>query len=312
MTVELASAQIVRKPWGRVDLHPWNGIDVSSDPVGEVWFERTDKRAPIPALLLKLLFTSQPLSIQVHPNDEFAGSIGLPNGKTEAWYVLSATPGARVALGLKQPLTPEALRAAIRDGSIAGLAQWCPVVQGDVIFVPGGTIHAIGANIVLAEIQQRSDTTYRLFDFDRNRELHEDAAVAASDSGIATPQPVPRRLTDARTVLVTSRHFVLERVDLDPGSNWTLETDRETWILVIEGDGRIGSAETAVGDAIFMEADSAGMETGPDGMTILIAYPGPDPIAPLLRDCASHANGAAGASAVVPFPESDKIIEVQT
>jgi mannose-6-phosphate isomerase len=311
MTVELAAVQIVRKPWGRIDLHPWSSIDASTDPVGEVWFGRKDECAPTPALLLKLLFTSQPLSIQVHPNDEFAASIGLPNGKTEAWYVLSATPGARVALGLKQPLAPEALRAAIRDGSIAGLAQWCAVVQGDVIFVPGGMIHAIGANIVLAEIQQRSDTTYRLFDFDRNRELNEDAAVAASDTGIVTTQPVPQRLIEARTVLVASPHFVLERADLDPESNWTLETDRETWILVIEGNGRIGSTETAVGDAIFMEADNAGAKAGAQGLSLLIAYPGPDPIASLLRDCTARVNGVAGAS-VVARPESDEIIEVLT
>ncbi len=178
-------------------------------------------------------------------------------GRPRRGSVLSATPGARVALGLKQPLTPEALRAAIRDGSISGLAQWCAVVQGDVIFIPGGTIRAIGANIVLAEIQQRGDTTYRLFDFDRDRELREDAAVAASDTRIDIVQPVPRRLSEARTVLVTSRHFVLERADLDPGASWMTEADQEAWILVIDGNGQIGSAETAVGGAIFMEADSA-------------------------------------------------------
>src|SRR2546427_11957824 len=93
--------------------------------------------------LLKLLFTSEPLSIQVHPDDEFARSIGLPNGKNEAWYILSAAPGARGALGLKRRLTPQALRAAIRDGSIAHLTQWRPVAKGDIILFPAGTIHAI-------------------------------------------------------------------------------------------------------------------------------------------------------------------------
>ena len=183
MAIEHASVQVARKPWGVADLNPWSGIDASGDAVGELWFQRVDKNAPAPTLLLKLLFTSEPLSIQVHPDDAFARSIGLANGKTEAWYILSATPDARVAVGLKRSLTPQQLRAAIRDGSIAGLTRWRSVDKGDVIFVPAGTIHAIGSGIVLAEIQQHSDATFRLFDYGRQRELHEDSAVAVSDAG---------------------------------------------------------------------------------------------------------------------------------
>ena len=97
MAIEHAAVQVARKPWGVADLQPWSSMDGSGDPIGELWFQRVDKNAPTPALLLKLLFTSEPLSIQVHPDDEFARSIGLPNGKTEAWYILSAAPGARVA-----------------------------------------------------------------------------------------------------------------------------------------------------------------------------------------------------------------------
>jgi mannose-6-phosphate isomerase len=308
MTIEHASVEIARKPWGRVDLRPWSSIDASADPVGELWFGRMDERAASPALLLKLLFTSQPLSIQVHPNDEFAHAIGLPNGKTEAWYILSAPPGARVALGLKRILTPQALRAAIRDGSIAGHVQWRPVAKGDVILVPGGTIHAIGANIVLAEIQQRSDTTFRLFDFGRQRELHEDSAVAASDAGPPPTQLPARRLTDGRTVLVASPPFVLERIDLQANSHCELDTDREAWLLVIDGKGRVGRANATVGEAIFIEADHAGIDVGASGMSILLAYPGPDPIASLLQDC----TGRTTKSAAVQAPTSNEIIEVPT
>ena len=82
------------------------------------------KDAPVPALLLKLLFTSEPLSIQVHPDDTFARAIGMPNGKSEAWYILSAEPGAQVGVGLKHRVTPQELRAAIKDGSIVDLVQW--------------------------------------------------------------------------------------------------------------------------------------------------------------------------------------------
>ncbi|MEA2795938.1 MAG: mannose-6-phosphate isomerase, partial [Bradyrhizobium sp.] len=260
MAIEHASVQVAHKPWGVADLHPWSSIDVSGDAVGELWFQRADKDAPAPALLLKLLFTSEPLSIQVHPDDAFARSIGLPNGKTEAWYILSATPDARVAIGLKRSLTPEQLRASIEDGSIADLVQWRPAAKGDIVFVPAGTIHAIGAGIVLAEIQQRSDTTFRLFDYRRHRELHQARAVAVSDAGPAQTQSAPRRLTAARTALVSSPHFVLERIDLQANSNWALNADRETWILVIEGSARIGLIAASVGDAVFAEADRAGIE----------------------------------------------------
>ena len=162
MAIEHASVQVVRKPWGVSDLRPWSDIEVSGGAVGELWFHRQDQTAPVSALLLKLLFTSEPLSIQVHPDDAFARSIGLPNGKTEAWYILSALPDARVAVGLKRRLSPDELLASIRNGSVADLVQWRPVIEGDVVFVPAGTIHAIGAGIVLAEIQQHSDATFRL------------------------------------------------------------------------------------------------------------------------------------------------------
>ena len=212
-------------PGGSPISIPGAALTVLATPSESCGFSASDKNAPIPALLLKLLFTSEPLSIQVHPDDEFARSIGLPNGKTEAWYILAANPGARVALGLKRHLTPQELRAAIRDGSIADLTQWRPVAKGDIIFVPAGTIHAIGAGIVLAEIQQRSDTTFRLFDYGRQRELHEESAVAVSDAGPVQTQSGPRRLTSARTVLIASPHFVLERIDLPANSNWALDAE---------------------------------------------------------------------------------------
>ena len=311
MAIEHASVQVVRKPWGVADLNPWSSSDGSGDAIGELWFQRPDKNASIPTLLLKLLFTSEPLSIQVHPDDAFARSTGLPNGKTEAWYILSATPDARVAIGLKRHLTPRELRTSIKDGSIAGLTQWRPVAKGEVIFVPAGTIHAIGAGIVLAEIQQRSDATFRLFDYGRQRELHEDSAVAVSDAGPVRIQCPPRHLTAARTVLIANPHFVLERIDLPANSIWALNADQETWILVIKGHARIGLTNTTLGEAIFVEADRAGIEVGPDGMSGLIAYPGPDPVISLLQDSGERMTESAGTSAS-PSPKSNEIVEAQT
>ena len=311
MAIEHASVQVVRKPWGVADLHPWRSNDGSGDAIGELWFQRPDKNAPLPALLLKLLFTSEPLSIQVHPDDAFARSIGLPNGKTEAWYILSATPDARVAVGLKRHLTRDELRASIKDGSIANLTQWRPVTKGDIIFVPASTIHAIGAGIVLAEIQQRSDATFRLFDYGRPRELHEDNAVAVADAGPLQIQYSPHRLTPARTVLAANPHFVLEHVHLAAGSNWTLQADRETWILVIDGRARIGSTDATAGDAVFVDADRAGIDPGPDGAGVLIAYPGPDHDVSLLQESGVRMTTSAGAPAV-RSPTSNEIAEVQT
>jgi mannose-6-phosphate isomerase len=310
MVIERASVQVAHKPWGVADLQPWSSISASGDRVGELWFQRADKDAPVPKLLLKLLFTSAPLSIQVHPDDAFARTMGLPNGKTEAWYVLSATPAAKVAVGLRVPLTPQELRASIRDGSIAVLVQWRQVAKGDVIFVPGGTIHAIGAGIVLAEIQQHSDATFRLFDFGRQRTLHEDIAVAASDAGPAQIQPGPRRLTAERTLLVSSPHFVLERIDLPANASFSLNTDRETWFLALDGHAAIGLTTASVGDAIFIggpdhENRKAGtsMVVGANGLSGLIAYPGPDPIPLLLQDLAGHST----ASTAFPLQPSVEI-----
>ena len=174
MPVEHASVRAIRKPWGVSDLQPWSSIDGTVDAVGELWFDRADDNAPTPALLLKLLFTSEPLSIQVHPDDTFARVMGMPNGKSEAWYIISAKPGSRAGVGLERRVTPKELRTSIHDGSMVELVRWRPVEKGDVVFIPAGAIHALGAGIVLAEIQQRSDTTFRLFDYGSPRELHED------------------------------------------------------------------------------------------------------------------------------------------
>ena len=105
MAIERAHVQAFPRPWGVVDLTPWSNAGRDGVPIGEIWYERAARPTPSPSLLLKLLFTSEPLSIQVHPDDAYAQSMGLPNGKTEAWYVLSATPEAKVGLGLKQLFT---------------------------------------------------------------------------------------------------------------------------------------------------------------------------------------------------------------
>jgi mannose-6-phosphate isomerase len=256
--------------------------------IGELWYERTDSACPPPALLLKLLFTSQPLSIQVHPDDAFAQSIGLPNGKTEAWYIVDAVPGAKVALGLNRTCTPQQLRRSIEDGSISELVVWQPVTPGDVISVPAGTIHAIGGGLVVAEIQQRSDTTFRLFDHGRQRTLHIDCAVAAAHAGVAASQLPSVRLSNQRTLLVSNPFFVMERVDLAADQVWRIETSQETWLLVLSGSASTGYSELSAGEAIFAESDRIEIRVGAAPLSCLVMYIG-DVQPNLLLQCLARA-----------------------
>jgi mannose-6-phosphate isomerase len=274
MTIEHAIAHSLPKPWGVVDPRPWSSAGRDDNAIGEIWYERSGSTAVSPALLLKLLFTDQPLSIQVHPDDAYAQSIGLLNGKTEAWYVLSASPEAKVALGLKRRVTPQQMRAAADDGSISNLVVWQTVAPGDTVFVPAGTIHAIGEGLVIAEIQQRSDATFRLFDHGRGRELHINSAIAVADAGPAAAHVRPSRLTDARVIITSNTHFTFEKIDLAPNSAWYLEADRETWLLVVSGSARTGSFDAAIGDAVFAQLDRINIRTGAIGLSALLAYTG--------------------------------------
>lgn len=316
MTVEHAVVQIKCKPWGSNDLLPWSDAATDEGPVGELWFQRPNIGAPATALLLKLLFTTEPLSIQVHPDDGLARSMGLANGKTEAWYILSAVPGAQVGLGLMHSLSPTELRTAIADGSIANLVHWKPVRQGDVIFVPGGTIHAVGAGIVLAEIQQQSDATFRLFDYGRQRELQIDNAVAAAKAGPADGRLLPEELTEARTALIVNPHFVLEQIDCLPRSVWALDAPKETWLLIIGGGARIGSMKLSLGEAVFLEADHAEIAVGPDGLTGLLAYRGPNVNPGALKEqsdtCAKIARSSSPTSQTASQHPLPKPQEAQT
>jgi mannose-6-phosphate isomerase len=283
VTIEHACAQVVHKPWGSTDLRPWSEIHCDGGAIGELWYERADVSAPTPSLLLKLLFTTEALSIQVHPDDAFAHSIGLPHGKTEAWYILSAEPGAQVAIGLKRPVTAPQLRVAIKDGSIHDLVQWRPVAQGEVVFVAAGTIHAVGPGLVIAEIQQRSDTTFRLFDHGRTRELHVDNGVAAAHAGPAVRQIAPKPITAARTLLVTSPYFVMERLDFAPKTHWELHAAQETWMLILDGHAQVGRLNTFVGEAVYLNAQAASIKTDHNGMKCLLAYQASEPTIDLIR-----------------------------
>jgi mannose-6-phosphate isomerase len=269
-------------------------LEPGAAAVGEIWFERDVPDAPDPALLLKLLFANEALSIQVHPDDAFARSIGLPHGKTEAWYILSATPNAKVALGLKWRLTTQQLRTSIEDGSIADMVCWHQVQAGDIVFVPAGTIHAIGPGLIIAEIQQRSEATFRLFDFGRQRELHVDNAVMVAHAGPAGALTASRRLTDARMLLIACQYFVLERIDLVPDSSWQLNAASETWLLPLHGHARVGPMSLSIGEAAFLKAGRATIQVAANRFSGLVAYVGAEPTQGLLHALIGRTAESAG------------------
>ena len=200
----------VAKPWGR-EVLPAPFRAPSGERVGEIWFE------PPPALdrlLVKYIFTSEALSVQVHPSDAQTLAAGLGRqGKEECWLVIAADPGARLGIGFHQPIGEAALRAAALDGSIERLMVWHPVQAGDFFYIPANTVHAIGAGVSLIEVQQNSDITYRLYDYGRPRELHLDDGLAVARGEPYAEhwrRPVPER---GEVNLVEGPLFRLDRID---------------------------------------------------------------------------------------------------
>lgn len=232
------------KVWGRTRLEPW--FRDSRTPIGEAWF-LTDRDLP---LLIKLIFTSERLSVQVHPADGEDGALG----KTEMWHILEAEPGATIALGFREPVSRQRLLEATRSGEVEQLLNWIDVKPGDTYFTPAHTVHAIGAGIVLCEIQQNSDVTYRLWDYGRPRPIHVEKAVPISDLTVHPGAAVPRRIAECREELVRDCHFVTELVRLAPGSRHTPAPEEcQIWIC-LEGRGSIGPEPFARGDVWLMPA----------------------------------------------------------
>ncbi|MGO9258869.1 MAG: class I mannose-6-phosphate isomerase [Bryobacteraceae bacterium] len=230
------------KVWGRTHLAPW--FPDAGKPTGEAWF-LADRDLP---LLVKLIFTSERLSVQVHPDDGEDG----PRGKTEMWRILEAEPGAEIALGFREPITRERLWEATRTGEVEQLVRWVSVKAGETYFTPAHTVHAIGAGIVLCEIQQNSDVTYRLWDYGRPREIHVDKAVPIADLGVHPGASLPVPLPDGREELVRSKHFITELVPLAAGEQRTLEPEKCQLWIAIEGSGSIGEEPFRTGEVWLM------------------------------------------------------------
>lgn len=239
---------LVEKPWGRTDIPAAFG-DMGGRRIGEIWYE-SDKPAELP-ILVKWLFTSEKLSIQVHPNDAQAQARGMPSGKEECWFIVDAAPGAVLGIGTTRPLSAHELREASLSGEIEKLMDWKPVKAGDYFYIPAGTVHAIGAGITLVEVQQYADITYRLYDYGRPRELHLDDGVAVS---IAVPYADARSgHAAAGQQLVGGPHFNLWLVNSDSDIAALPKTGLR-WVIPLAGWADIGGEKAAIGDCMIADS----------------------------------------------------------
>jgi mannose-6-phosphate isomerase len=230
------------KVWGADSLAPW--FEDRREKIGEVWFTHT----PAPRLLVKFIFTAERLSVQVHPDDAYAAAHEGSAGKTEMWHVLRAAPGAAVAAGFRETITPERARAAALSGEIESLLAWLPVQAGDTILIPAGTVHAIGAGVALCEIQQNSDVTYRLYDYGRGRQLHLERALEVASLAPHPDKAVPRSAPDGALILAECPHFVTELVTLPRGGH-SLPVRGAQILIAIEGAGALNGAPFTAAEA---------------------------------------------------------------
>ena len=251
MSATRIEPRFVERVWGSFSLAPW-----FPDPAvktGEVWF-------PAGRLLIKFLFTTEALSVQVHPGDEYARRHHNSAGKTEMWYVLEAQTGARIAAGFAQPVTREQVRAAALDGSIEQLLGWHQAQAGDTYLTHAGVVHALGAGLVVCEIQQTSDITYRLYDYARQpaRELHLDHGLAVASLG-----PHPGAAPPTREQLAACAYFVTERW----AGRKPRHCERDSVVIVLSGRGSIDGQPFSPGQ---VWQTPAGSQVNPDGEAVLL------------------------------------------
>lgn len=269
------------RPWGTLDLSPWYALK-PSEPIGEAWltgdactiatgpaagqtfgtFVASHKQEILGKLsssfsdyplLLKILFPHEKLSVQVHPDDALAQKSGQLRGKTECWYVLTADPGASVALGLQPGTDAATIRNAVADHTMEDLMVQVPVSVGDMIFVDAGTVHAIGPGVILLETQQTSDITYRLYDYGRPRELHVEKAIEATRYQTSAGKIAPKQQGDS-TLLIDQKYFAVDRLVQAPSASVDLAgTGTPHTLVLIAGDAEL----TADGNSLTLKQGQA-------------------------------------------------------
>lgn len=242
----------VEKPWGKDTLPPPFSAPAGKR-IGEVWFEPPPE---LPQLLVKYIFTSEALSVQVHPTDAQAEAAGQgKRGKDECWTIIAAEPGAKIGIGFVRAVSPDEMRAAALDGSIEHLLRWYDVVPGDFFYIPANTVHAIGAGVGLIETQQNTDITYRLYDYGRPRELHLDQAVPIT-IGAPYDESLRARIPATGAVsLVNGPKFRLDRIDGAPNEDVATRYAGAPLLVVPRG----GPVEV---DGVTLHAGDCGLAPG--------------------------------------------------
>ncbi len=244
------------------------------DLVGDDVYEKFGDEFP---LLIKYLDTNAWLSIQVHPDDDLAEQRGLGNGKTEMWYVIEADKDAELISGFNRPVTREDYLKHLENKRLKDILNFEKVTDGDVFFIPAGRVHALGPGILLAEIQQTSDTTYRIYDWDRiaadgtKRELHTKEALDAIDFDMAEGYKTRYKAEKNKTTnLVACPQFTTNLLDLDQGiSKDYEELDSFVILMGVEGNSTLNwdeeTMEIKTGDAIVIPNVINHIELRPKG-----------------------------------------------
>ena len=293
----LLSPEFHERVWGSRDLAPIYDRRIAPEepPIGEAWLTGDDCKVangPLQGkslheltqilgekligpragqqrfpLLIKFLFPQEKLSVQVHPDDKGARQLGQACGKTECWYVLKADPGAQVGLGLIAGTTREQLKQAIHETRAEKLLNWIDIHLGDLIYVDAGTVHAIGPGAVIVETQQNSDTTFRLYDYGRPRELHVEQGLSATKEKTNAGKLNPKPLSNGDQQLVESPCFAIEKWHLEKARH--LATSASPTVLVaLNGCGVVESRGNAPvtfakGDAVVLPAALGDYELRP-------------------------------------------------
>ena len=278
------------RPWGRFDLSPiYSGR--FDEKIGESWLTgdncvvqngplagksladlslqykrelvgqapRDDHRFP---LLLKFLFPQEKLSVQVHPDDAAAQEVGEPCGKTECWYVAHAQPGAEIGLGLKQGVTRTDFERSIHENRAEDLLNWIKVSAGDMIYVAGGTVHTLGPGSIIVETQQQSDTTYRLYDYGRPRELHLENGLRVIKEKVRSGKVKPQAAQNLNgsggrgQSLVASAYFSVEKYELKSRHQFAVSAGKSSVQILVATDGSATLSAPAYQSVKFGKGDA--------------------------------------------------------